>query len=252
MRLPKVKAFTLVELLVVIGIIALLISILMPALSKARESANDLKCLNNVRQLGLAMTMYQNDYGGAFPASLFYYAGNNPTEVWDRKVAPYLNVRPDATPTPTAPVLQCPNDWRQSGAYWSQARSYAMPGVVEGIGRDDEGVCATGLNNWSISPPGKHLVIKIGNVRRAAETVALAENWQQGNNLWQWNTQWQPWYDWFTGWLGPANIPQQAAGQFYHSGGRKMSILWCDMRATMEDPRQAYVNSPASWWARTK
>src|SRR5258708_719419 len=61
--------FTLVELLVVIGIIALLISILLPALSRARESGNRVKCLANLRQLTFAWMSYANDNKGWMPGA---------------------------------------------------------------------------------------------------------------------------------------------------------------------------------------
>jgi len=64
LHLSRLRGFTLVELLVVIGIIALLISILLPSLSRARESAKTTQCLSNLRQIGNGLAMYGAEFQG--------------------------------------------------------------------------------------------------------------------------------------------------------------------------------------------
>src|SRR5256885_2849963 len=65
----KKRAFTLVELLVVIGIIAVLIAVLLPALARAREQAKQVVCMSNLKQVGLAFIMYASENKGWLPAS---------------------------------------------------------------------------------------------------------------------------------------------------------------------------------------
>lgn len=81
------SAFTLVELLVVIGIIGLLVALLLPALNRAREQARTIKCASNLRTVGQAAQMYQNENKG-----WMLYPTTSPWEIrcWTNQIDPYL------------------------------------------------------------------------------------------------------------------------------------------------------------------
>jgi prepilin-type N-terminal cleavage/methylation domain-containing protein/prepilin-type processing-associated H-X9-DG protein len=83
---PRVKnsvGFTLVELLVVIAIIAILMAMLMPAISRAKMKAHAISCLSNMRQLNLAATMYASDHEEEYPLRRI------PTNAWPHRLKPY-------------------------------------------------------------------------------------------------------------------------------------------------------------------
>lgn len=94
LRKSSPYAFTLIELLVVIAIISILAAMLLPALSRAREQARSARCMSNLRQSGLAFSMYVNDSGQYLPP-LGTYSGadwNAPADIWPMQVASYLGM----------------------------------------------------------------------------------------------------------------------------------------------------------------
>ncbi|MCS7033524.1 MAG: prepilin-type N-terminal cleavage/methylation domain-containing protein [Phycisphaerae bacterium] len=103
------SAFTLIEMLVVIGIVAILIAMLLPALSRAREQSKTLKCSSQLRQIGIALNNYAVNYRWQLPAwSKWHVAGGDgtgedePGDGWTEQLAPYMT-------GPLSEVYNCPN-----------------------------------------------------------------------------------------------------------------------------------------------
>jgi prepilin-type N-terminal cleavage/methylation domain-containing protein len=122
------RGFSLIELLVVIAMIALLLSILVPSLRKARSTARRVVCLHNLRQVSLAMDMYTADHGGFYPCAQDPVS-TNPTywlwmgRGWRKWIQPYLTTIVDVN---TPSVLLCPADRTDPAQYESTSYSYSM------------------------------------------------------------------------------------------------------------------------------
>ncbi len=178
-RSGVVKGFILVELLVVIGIIALLISILLPSLTAARRSAQSLSCLSNLRQIGNGILAYCADNRGQLPVGEWPWDDdkdgvNDGTAYWYTMINPYIGGQGNTTSTinissserTLSKILTCPGAPVTNGY-----NHYSSNPIV--MGRRQEA--------WPIRRPGiPHL--KINDVKISSEIVLVLEGVQNSNS----------------------------------------------------------------------
>jgi prepilin-type N-terminal cleavage/methylation domain-containing protein/prepilin-type processing-associated H-X9-DG protein len=114
------SGFTIVELLVTVAVIAILASLLLPALSRAKARADLAVCKNNVHQIGLGLQLYANDFEGEFPPGY----GNNTRKYWYRALEmhvgakwPTLNVQPNGIVNRREGTYVCPGYSRARGVF---------------------------------------------------------------------------------------------------------------------------------------
>lgn len=233
------KAFTLVELLVVISIIALLLAILMPSLQKARQQATALVCMVNTRSLGTATVLYASDNNDRYPQNYNYISGYNTMAgpFWDDRLFPYVDKNFDVF---LCPVVAQSSDGRRAIAWLKARPSYGKGGHCKSYRINS---ILTGLDP---NKPLDHRSYSTSAVRNPANVILFVDanpqpfSYAYSNGLRAFTDLWPLHYPKFisgTTWTDSwGNRARRGGSGFTFADGHSESISWKYSEDTWGDP----------------
>lgn len=227
---PKSSAaFSLVEVLIVIGIIATLAVLLVPSLDSMRNRAQQARCASNLRQIGSALLQYAGENNGALP----------PGRTWDREISPYFGIADWNVKGAHTTVLTCPMD-KRTGPLASEKypRSYTSSQIKPAD--PTQGVFGDDVNFTSR---------RLSAIPRPGSTIVIFEYFTDATGKPIGNEQFMQAYGYSAGYQSTASLPRLANGRYYH--GSAFNYLFADGHVEAMPPAVVFTPPNNSWRATT-